>query len=552
MSETIEISRTHPEYDALSQWWAEGLDFYRGGIHVLQPGREIGKVGFMQAASTPVPAPAGLATDSEARPAEAAAEYKPTGVYSYLWSHERENKNRYDDRQKRLGHFPVFQPVIDIHADAIMRTGVRINDDRSLAGPWSAIVADADQRRTSLSILCRDALAWGMAQGRMHALVDFPRLTRTPSTRAEEREWGLRPWISLVTPLDIVNWALDAAGDFAWAVIREPAPDKREPGQPANRTGNPYWFRLWTPNTWTLFGFEPKRRGSPKWGVVEEGWHGIGRVPIATLRTDKDPAKTMYTQSPFAAVQRIDRVVLNLLSLLHEIDYGQTFTTWFFPDPERTSTGAVEMGINNALTGPAAPVPLSPDEAMAAGLMERIKAHIHLARVAAGASRGQAEESIEARSAAAYVFESEQKRHQMARLAESTEQFVNDCLSLCGAWLGVSSDEVPRATLPRNFDLKSLAQKINEALTLDKLNVGPKAMGLIKRNLASQMERELGAAPDEVAEMLSAIDEWSAKLVERAEADPSEAGKAAFRLDATPAMGPEDGARVRDEAQEQI
>ena len=528
-----DISRVHPTYAQLSAWWMEGLDFYRGGVHILQPQRVIGQIPF---AVERAPSATMGQTPEPPEGQTPLADYKPLDKRSYLWSHERESSNRFDDRQSRLGHFPIFQPVCDIHTDAVMRKGLQFE---GVTPAWGPFLEDADLRGNDMDMLARNALSWALAMSRMHAVVDFTRMEEMPRTVAEQRAWGIRPWVNLITPLDLINWSLDQEGNFNWAVIRELEPDWREPGQPD--TGRQFWFRMWNREDWVLFG---KPRGADgKQGtmeIVDSGHHGLGRVPITTLWTDHDPGKTMFTQSVFASLQRMDRVCLNLLSLLHEIDYGQTFTTWFFPDEDKQGMGPVELGIHNAVTGPTAPVALSPDEAMASGLMERLKTHIHLARLASGASRGQAEESKEGRSGEAYSYESEQKRHQMARLAEATGEFVNETLDLAAQWVGAPASSVPRANLPNNFDLKSLGRKINEALTFSKLEVGPGAMLYIKKNLGEQLLRELGSGTHEVDEMLKEIDAHTEKLIERQDNPPALPPGA-------PAMGAEDGAKVRDD-----
>ena len=531
MTVDSDISRVHPTYAQLAPWWTEGLDFYRAGVHILQPQRVVGQIPFAVERTSP----AGLGAAPEAPEGETSlAEYKPIGKKSYLWSHERESSNRFDDRQKRLGHFPLFQPVCDIHTDAVMRKGLQFE---GITPAWEPLIKDADLRGGSLDMLTRNALSWALAMSRMHAVVDFTKLDAAPRTVAEQRAWGVRPWINLITPLDLINWALDEEGNFLWAVVRELEPDWREPGQPD--PGRQYWYRMWDRDGWILYGQPRDAHGAQgSMQVMDSGRHDLGRVPITTLWTDHDPGKTMFTQSVFASLQRMDRVVLNLLSLLHEIDYGQTFTTWFFPDEERQGIGSVEMGIHNAVTGPTAPVALSPDEQMAAGLMTRIKEHIHLARMASGASRGSAEQSKEGRSGEAYSYESEQKRHQMSRLAQNTEEWVNETLDVAAQWLGVPTALVPQAHLPTNFDMKTLGRKVNEALTFSKLDVGAGAMVYIKRNLGEQLLKEWGAGNDDIEGMLSEIDEHTQKLME----DPKDP------LSGGPAFGPEDGAKIRDDA----
>lgn len=537
----------HPDYQDLSTWWLAGWDFYRGGIHVQRPQGWKGEQYFL---SPPNPGMAPVSVTDTLGQTQAGGnrriqlcDYVPIETPYYLWSHERELYEHYRDRAMRLYHLAVFGPVVDSHADAVMRVSPSRDEEtgeRTGNSGWQSIYDDADGRGTSWNSMVRDALAWACVNGRVATLVEVPALDNEPATVADEQDMGARPYLRHLTALDILDWSMDPSGRLRWIKYREPMADKRNPGQ---KQGDiKYKYHCISREDYVTW-YKPDDARKTGWmeTVIP---HNVGRVPVAILNAESVPDRSWRTQGVFPCIQAGDRVLLNLLSLYHDVLYGQTFSTLWLPDPEGNGLTGIMLGIHNALSGPQKPEFVSADASQAGVLLEAIKHHVlWLRQMAYG--RGEAEGSLEARSQPVLQSESEQKRVLMARLAGASESYENDLHSLVSmrSSLGTPS----RVTYGRNFDLKSLQSKLSEATQLKGLEPGNEVLVEAKIILAQQLLRELGAQPEKV----SAVREAAEKHLEEAKKtiaplvsapvpgeddDDEEGGK----------MSPDDGANIRD------
>jgi hypothetical protein len=512
-----DFSICHPDYERMKRRWQMAWDFYRGGVHVLNPDHEATTVHFArviesQDSETAQEAPelARLASNYE---------WVPHHARSFLWKFPSETKNRYEERCARQIHFPLFRQVINIYVAGILRTNPkRVVDggDVQWSEIWDTYHKDVDLTGNDVNAFMRQALALALAFGRLHAISDRPDMLVAPDTRQDQLDASDRPYSYMFTPLDMTDWLVDEYGRFEWVVIREPVPQHRIPG--LEIPSPEYQYRVWYPDGWELWrkkGDIDDELDSGSMGYYMDSWgnHSVGEVPVSTLwATAENRRVSMACESPLADMLDLDRESLNRLSELDELERMQAFAVFGLPVREGMSVGGFDWSPHSAFTYDAdsgAPGFFSPDAEITVGKWQRIADKLHVSRQWGGVGRGKAEYSKEERSADALLIESGEKHNQMAIWAAAAEAFDNklhEHVRALETRPGGVVPGIPVPEYPRNFDIKGVAAQINEVLQLKSADIGKKAVSLLTKPLVARILHEHGISDEEIKKALAAVD----------------------------------------------
>lgn len=206
----------------------------------------------------------------------------------YLTRRQREPQDVYNERLDRVFYENYAGSIIDWFGTTLFRREpqiLTIGGSESSRAFLSTFVDDCDQRGTNLSEFFRRQVTQAMTFGASFTLLDFPRQGEALS-RADEDELGYsRAYLKSYSPLEVISWNRDEAGELEWAVVREDGVRKTDAGAAG-------WV---TETRWTYYGREEFRvfrrldeDGKP--GPVEEtasGAHGLAklhRVPLFELK----------------------------------------------------------------------------------------------------------------------------------------------------------------------------------------------------------------------------------------------------------------------------
>lgn len=513
----------HPDYERMYTRWKMQWDFWRGGLCVMSPDYPATAVRYGVQTTTDDSA-GGEAAEIPRR--GSGYEWRTTRTNSYLWKHPRETMNEYQERQARQDHYPLFQSITNIFVSGILRTSATYQGSMSPA--WKEYHRDVDMCGTSFSAFVRQALSIAIAMGRCHAVTDRPMADTGAVSRFEEDLRGDRTYSWLVTPLDLVDWELDAQGRFIWARIREPDNSRDSWRRPTDAI-NDDWsqYRIWHRDYWELVRLP--RSGNNDidsdvaWTRVAAGYHGLGEVPVATLYAGKDGRPTaMDTESPLSDVCDADRKLLNRQSEMDELERAQAFALLAIPEAESGPGGGVDIGPFRAFTYPSeagAPTYINPDQTILKGKSERIGEAMHIVRQLAGAGRGKAEFSKEERSAAALSLESTEKHNLMAIWAESTQEFDAAVHRHVSEWSG--GDSWPEAAYDRVFDLRAISSQIQDIVQLSAVDELRPAIAPLGKPIINRILREAGVSDEVIDRTMAKIDERAAAPVPAPVAPPS-------------------------------
>ena len=242
------LERQHAEYTASRETWERYRDFYSGG------------------------------------------EQFRANAERYLVKRQKEPAEVYYERISRVFYENYVGSIIDWYAATLFRTEPQILFAGHPRGFYEGLLEDCDQAGTDFVDFFRDAFIDALIYRESYILVDFPRIAAPVATRAEEDALGKsRAYLVRYTPLDLVNWRTDAAGNFEWALVKT-----TERYQESLEAAGETWRDNWTyfdREEYRVYsldrdGDKPVRAGTMV-PLAAAGRHALAaqeRVPLITLR----------------------------------------------------------------------------------------------------------------------------------------------------------------------------------------------------------------------------------------------------------------------------
>lgn len=243
----IEIDREHPEYRRNKHTWQMYRDLYAGGQQFQHRAAE------------------------------------------YLLRRQKEPLDVYSERLQRTFYQNYIGSIVDWYSATLFRRApsLQLEDGLESGRQFLAEFADdCDRRGASLSSFFRGCLTDCLVAGASHILIDFPRSSAIPATRAEEDATGLsRAYVVRYQAEDLVNWSIDERGDYEWVVLKQSV--LRQPTIEASENiEETYWFYYDRTEYRTYLQTEIAERITPI-QLIARGPHGMthqNRVPLITLR----------------------------------------------------------------------------------------------------------------------------------------------------------------------------------------------------------------------------------------------------------------------------
>lgn len=204
----------------------------------------------------------------------------------YLLRRQKEPLEVYGERLARVFYENYIGSIVDWYVATLFRREPLLmveGKDPSAREFVAKFSEDCDHKGTSLTDFYRDAMLDCLVAGTSYILVDFPRTSKQPQSRAEENELGVASaYLSHCPPEMLINWSLDERGDFDWVVLKN-----------SYLTKASYKSEQWSTVTrWTHFNrsqFEVYQQleGEPQPRLIDGGTHGLaalGQVPLFNLR----------------------------------------------------------------------------------------------------------------------------------------------------------------------------------------------------------------------------------------------------------------------------
>ena len=207
----------------------------------------------------------------------------------YLLRRQKEPLDVYSERLQRTFYQNYIGSIVDWYSATLFRRAPVLQTDGGLESGrrfLSTFADDCDRRGTSLASFFQGCLTESLIAGVSHILIDFPKTSAIPATRAEEDSSGIsRAYVVRYQAEELVNWSLDERGDYEWVVLRQSI--QRQPDVDSSAVlEETYWFYYDRTEYRTYKRTEnPNSSGSIQ--LISRGPHGMAhqnRVPLITLR----------------------------------------------------------------------------------------------------------------------------------------------------------------------------------------------------------------------------------------------------------------------------
>ncbi len=376
----------------------------------------------------------------------------------YLLQHPFESAANYARRKETSYYYNYCGPIVDLFVSHLYRKPAK-RDFGSLTDDmlFGAFYWDADFEGSSLVQFMRDAQRFASIYGRVSIIVDKPGVE--VSTRAEAIEKDIRPYLTLVTPENLLDWSYTRAG--TGRPVLDMVKIREEDGL----------YRVWTRQNWKLYRCGAE---STKVELVDFGEHALGTVPMVNLFNKRSVSKMVGT-SDLQDLADINKNIYYLCSDAKEIIENTAFPMLAVPYA-RPGSEEMELGPRNILQfdpteAGGKPYWLEPPHSSLSEIREWVKqdiAEIH--RIAKMGGVRSVEDFRIQSSGVALDLEYQQLYATLSEKADNLEVAEMQILDLWAQWEGLSFDGV--VDYPDDFSIRDIERELTNVLKAQSASVG--------------------------------------------------------------------------------
>ena len=203
---------------------------------------------------------------------------------SYLTGYQNESENEYASRISLTPIDNHCRNVVHIYSSFLWRVPpVRVYNSLDGNPALDAMVKDADLDGMSLNSFMKQAQIWSSVYGNVWILVDKPESNAT--TRAEELEQEIRPYLSLFTPENVFDWQFDRtpSGRFELTYLK-----LRESVDREDATTIVSYFRIWRKDMIQYWKSDGDRET-----MMEEKENPLGLIPAVFLPANRSNTRAV-------------------------------------------------------------------------------------------------------------------------------------------------------------------------------------------------------------------------------------------------------------------
>lgn len=245
--------------------------------------------------------------------------YRASGGFedgSYLIPHPRELADKYVRRKNMSYYINYVKPVVDSHVNPIFKNKpIR----QGLSSTYEQFIKDVDGNGTTLTRFMKKAAIRAKLHGVEFIVVDMEQLEEGQIvTEKDIIEQRLYPYLYLVSPSQVNNWALDKFGNliyFSYTITSNFVDDEGN----IKSLGETY--------TWTNDYCIRQIQGEEKRKIVNP----LGMIPIVPLYGAINDSDTLIPQSDVYAIARTNYALYNACSEERERARSQAFSMLIYP-----------------------------------------------------------------------------------------------------------------------------------------------------------------------------------------------------------------------------
>jgi len=225
----------------------------------------------------------------------------------YLTSYIFESREEYEERLENTALDNHVKAVVAIYNSFLFRMPPKrefgsLTNDPGL----NAFMMDADMDGRSFDAVMRDVSTYATIYGNTWVVIDKPATVAT--TRAEELNQGIRPYISIYTPENVLDWRYSRSTNGAYRLNYLKIYEGNDSGRDV--------FRIYTPEsimTMSIGSGEDE-------GIIEmEIPNALGMIPAVCVYSQRSSHRGVGI-SDVADVAKMQRAIYNELSELEQIE----------------------------------------------------------------------------------------------------------------------------------------------------------------------------------------------------------------------------------------
>lgn len=223
----------------------------------------------------------------------------------YLTAYQMESQEDFETRLDTTPYDNHVKAIVAIYNSFLFRKPPTrewgsLENDPAL----DSFLKDADLDGRSFDAVMRDISTYASVYGHTWVTIDKP--PSNAYTRAEELNQGVRPYISIITPENVLDWRYERSLSGAYVLTYLKIFEGNQDGVNT--------FRIYTPNEMVLLQMEGE--GEPK--VTEQMPNQLGRVPAVCVYGSRSPVKGVGI-SLVGDVADMARAVYNELSEIEQV-----------------------------------------------------------------------------------------------------------------------------------------------------------------------------------------------------------------------------------------
>jgi hypothetical protein len=403
----------------------------------------------------------------------------------YLVQHPFESPANYKRRKEISYYYNYCQPIVDIFVSLLFKKEPSRNFGSLADDPlFQQFQSDSDLTGNTFSQFMREAQRFAAVYGRISVIMDKPAITAL--TQAEARDFGLRPYLTMITPENIINWS------YVRLFNGRTVLDSVRVVEDRDDKGNPSVIRVWDRFGWQLYVINTETKGNESLSPVAQGEHNLGIVPLVNLY-NKNSTTRMIGLSDIEDIAGINKNIFYLCSDAQEIIENTAFPMLAAPFERGTGDEKKDVGPKNIMqfdpdSPNAKPYWLEAPHSSLNEIREYIAQHrrnmFQMANLLGIYISG---ESKQPPAGIALEIENQQRDAVLIEKASNMEQAEKQILDLYAKWEGKTFDgEVKYST---DFSIRDL--DMNTQRIVDSIKSGVVESDLFIQELQKQLVKNL-------------------------------------------------------------
>ena len=393
----------------------------------------------------------------------------------YLRKYLQEEDDGYNEYGKRLVNTPLdnhCRSVIDTYTSFIWRETPQ-REFGSLANnpALELFLKDADLEGRSFYAVMREATTLANVYGHVLLMLDKP--ASEAATLAEELALGIRPYLVVITPDNIVDWEWERQSNGRYTVsylkIKEYEDDEKA------------IYRVWENDRVSVYEVEENQE---EYQLIEQYENTMGHIPATFLYGQRSHERGIGI-SQIADIADVQKAIYNELSELEQVIRISNHPTLVMTEGVDASAGAgAVIVIEDTDTDPSLkPYLLQPSSQSIGSILQSIETKIGMIDRMANLSSMRSTSRATA-SGVSLKIERELLNVKLAQIADNLEICEEQLLSHFGHFYGVEYDGV--IDYPDNFDMSDTYTELDFLL---KASAAPVSSAQYKTEIAKQIAR---------------------------------------------------------------